>query len=57
MTHTQEKPWKCSSCDYAGKTNGHLRRHVETFHEDLGSSSDKKRRFKCDLCEFSTAFT
>ena len=53
--HTNEKPWKCSECSYESKSKGHLDRHRESFHGDLGESGDKRLR-KCKICDFVTRF-
>ena len=54
-THTNEKPWQCSQCSYESKSKGHLERHRETAHGDLGQPGDKRLR-TCNLCDFVTRF-
>ena len=54
-THTKEKPWRCSLCDYACATNRLLCFHVESRHGKLEMASDR-RVLKCELCDFVTVF-
>ena len=56
MTHTKEKPWSCSLCNYEGKSNGHLRRHFDALHGTAGNSS-RKKLLTCNFCDFTTTFT
>ena len=55
MSHTKEKPWKCSLCKYGSKSNGNLRRHLEAVHGKLIEALSATTVLKCNLCDFSTA--
>lgn len=44
LTHTDDKPFKCTSCPYSSGSKDNLKRHRETVHEG--------RTFPCDQCDF-----
>lgn len=44
LTHTNDKPFKCSKCPYSSGSKDNLRRHQETAHEG--------RTFPCERCDF-----
>lgn len=44
LTHTDDKPYKCSKCPYSSGSKDNLKRHQETAHEG--------RTFPCERCDF-----
>lgn len=40
MTHSGEKPFKCSLCPYSTNQNSHLRRHAEKKHGLLATNRE-----------------
>uniref|UniRef100_A0A224Z602 Zinc finger protein zfat n=1 Tax=Rhipicephalus zambeziensis TaxID=60191 RepID=A0A224Z602_9ACAR len=44
LTHTDDKPFKCSKCPYSSGSKDNLKRHQETAHEG--------RTFPCERCDF-----
>ncbi|XP_026752672.2 gastrula zinc finger protein XlCGF57.1-like [Galleria mellonella] len=44
-SHSDEKPYPCSSCDKKYKDSGTLKRHVERNH-----SENRERNFTCENC-------
>lgn len=53
-THTNEKPYQCTSCIKRYKDRGSLKRHVERNHIDC----KREKRFVCELCgkKFSSKY-
>jgi hypothetical protein len=46
-THTGERPFKCTECDYSSSTSGSLVKHMRTHSGE--------RPFKCTECDYSSS--
>ena len=44
--HSDERPFRCSQCEYSCKSNSNLSRHMKQVHSD-------ERPFSCPQCQFS----
>ncbi|XP_063545348.1 uncharacterized protein LOC134753391 [Cydia strobilella] len=48
-SHTDETPFQCTLCDYAGKTKKYLSRHIKAMHI-------RDRKIDCEVCGKSFQF-
>ena len=55
QSHTNEKPWQCSLCNFEAQTKDAVCHHEERRHGKFRKSR-KKNLQKCNLCDFTTTF-
>ena len=55
LTHEGKREYKCSKCDYKGKTIIERNRHKYAMHKKENTSKQKVQYF-CDKCPYQTFY-